>query len=323
MKIQGSIRLSYNGQLEVYKLLRERFDKMVESKKDSRWHYESRIKSQESYAQKLETGRFDTHSMEDLFAATIVVVSIDEIDKAEGFIASICDTVERRPKDAARTHKSPAEFPFDDLRLYVKLKPDPALPTGPIYDLVFEVQIKTYLQHAWVIATHDLAYKANNISWARQRIAFQAKAMLESVESTISSSEVIAAHSVAINKENSETEKLKAIVKLLQDNWNVSELPDDIIRLSRVIMDFCDSTKVSLESIREALKQETKSKRGVNLTNLSPYQVIVQSLLNTEEPELRKFLTSRKKNRFRVLLTSEIQIPAGYPSIADDKIIRC
>ncbi len=42
------------------------------------------------------------------------------------------------------------------------------------------------MQHAWGLATHDLIYKADEINWPKERIAFQIKAMLEQAEVTIS-----------------------------------------------------------------------------------------------------------------------------------------
>ena len=51
--------------------------------------------------------------------------------------------------------------------------------------MIFEVQIKTILQHAWSIATHDLIYKTDTVSWPKERIAFQVKAMLEHAEIAI------------------------------------------------------------------------------------------------------------------------------------------
>src|SRR6185295_542993 len=81
--------------------------------------------------------------------------------------------------------KGTHEFSFDDLRLYTKWKPDVTLPTPTFAGVVFELQIKTFLQHAWSIATHDLIYKTDSISWPKERVAFEIKAMLEHAENAI------------------------------------------------------------------------------------------------------------------------------------------
>ena len=67
------------------------------------------------------------------------------------------------------------------------------------------MQVKTFLQHAWGIATHDLIYKTDDVSWSRQRIAYQIKAMLEHAEMSIQEAGRLA-EAVALSKTQHDSE---------------------------------------------------------------------------------------------------------------------
>jgi hypothetical protein len=70
------------------------------------WFFFSRIKSDESFAQKIETGRVpDPERMEDFFACSIVVPTISSIHEAEGLVLQSYDCQERRPDDDRITRK--------------------------------------------------------------------------------------------------------------------------------------------------------------------------------------------------------------------------
>src|SRR5690349_1782379 len=82
-----------------------------------------RLKKAESFALKLETGRFSESSkLEDFFACTVVVDNLDQIKKAQELVKKNFVINAQRPKDLKFTHKDPSSFQFDDLRLYVTLK---------------------------------------------------------------------------------------------------------------------------------------------------------------------------------------------------------
>ena len=119
-------------------------------------------------------GRFEEPAaLEDFFACTVVVANTSELNQAEEMIRKNFKLRERRPKGKKTTHKTPAAFPFDDLRLYVTVRDDPPMPPTDLSGIAFEVQIKTFLQHAWAIATHDLVFKSDEVDWGKQRIAYQ------------------------------------------------------------------------------------------------------------------------------------------------------
>ena len=82
MKIVQSVQNLYTSKLTYYNKLKIKVDKILKSHKHESWHYTSRIKASESFALKIETGRFDINSIfEDFFACTIVVKNLNEIKR--------------------------------------------------------------------------------------------------------------------------------------------------------------------------------------------------------------------------------------------------
>lgn len=232
MKVPASVRRLFDDQREKNERLKEQIDKRIAGFKRPRWHYESRVKELPSFALKLESGRFlHPDALEDFFACTLVVANMTEVAEAEQLLVENFTVVERRPPDAASTHKAPDAFPFDDLRLYVTLPENPALPPNDLTGTRFEVQIKTFLQHAWSIATHDLVYKSDDANWSKERIAFQTKAMLEHAEVSIQEAEALAGCST-LAREDKATKQTKAAIALLKRQWPADELPTDVRRLA-------------------------------------------------------------------------------------------
>src|SRR5713101_558345 len=141
MKIPASIRRLYDDQNESCGRLKQRVDALVRPNLHERWHYESRVKSDESFILKIESGRFgDPSALEDFFAATIVVRNGSEISEAEKLVTELFSFQSRRPKKDDTTKKAPEAFPFDDLRLYVRWKDSTALPPTGLDYILFEVQ---------------------------------------------------------------------------------------------------------------------------------------------------------------------------------------
>lgn len=310
MKIPTSIRLLYNELQEIYDRLKTEVDKRITSFKETRWHYESRLKSIESFALKIETGRVSNPmELEDFFACTIVVENKSILKQAEDLINSHFDFQERRPPSEQLTSKYSRSFPFDDLRLYVKWKDDPALRSTGVAGILFEVQIKTFLQHAWSIATHDLIYKSDSVSWAKERIAYQIKAMLEHSEISILEAEILA-KSEHLNKTTKNIMNLLKIIELLKNKWTDSDLPKDTVRLARNIMSIMEYIDINLDRLNEILNEETKIDRGIKTLNLSPYGIIIQSLLNQEREKILNFLSSEPKG-FKIFIPQEIDIPTN------------
>lgn len=146
----------------------------------------SRVKTVESIAEKIETGRFGAWSeLDDLFACTIIVPTLRHEEEAITFCAATFQTttIVRR----GETQKAPEEFRFDSTRIKAKLRKPEGLEAAraSIYDVIFEIQIKSAFEHAWAVTTHDLAYKSAEVDWKRQRLAAQLKAIVEQLDMLI------------------------------------------------------------------------------------------------------------------------------------------
>ena len=307
MKILNSIDKIYQDQFSINTKLKEKVDFLIKKEIKSSWFFDSRIKKPESFALKIETGRFeDPTKLEDFYGCLIVVENTNEIEVAVTKIHKFFTEISRRPKEKDFTHKNTDSFPFDDLRLYIKLKKEEFLPPEPIDDITFEIQIKTFLQHAWTITTHDLIYKSDKISWSRERVAFQIKAMLEQAEVSISGVDRLA-ELPELTKENSKFKLLKEIQKIVTDLWPKADLPINVLRLSQNIYELIFALRLNSDELFTILNLETNAGRGVLIRDLSPYNIVVQSIINQKAATIKDYLKS-KKGKFKIFLPNEIDL---------------
>ena len=309
MKVPASVRRIYEDQLTFHSRLKTFVDKRIAGLKHPRWHYESRIKELDSFALKLESGRFDPPTeLEDFFACTLVVANAAEIASAEEKVASTFQVRGRRPASDAHTQKSSECFPFDDLRLYVTVPDRPSAPPTDLTGRRFEIQIKTFLQHAWSIATHDLVYKCDDADWSTERIAFQIRAMLEHAEVSIQQAEPLA-QSGLIAKEDPRTASAKATVRLVQSQWSMDELPKDVKRLAANINGVLEGLRVGCRQLETILNRGKAIRSGTHPSNLSPYATVVQYLCDLESDKMLALLKGPPGRR--VFIPEEVELPVG------------
>ncbi|WP_423800749.1 hypothetical protein [Neobacillus sp. SAB-20_R2A] len=146
----------------------------------------SRIKTIDSIAEKIETGRFKSWSLiDDLFACTIIVPTLSHEDEIIEFCRNVFDV--RDVKARGKAKKAPEVFRFDSTRITARLKRPSGLNVeeAPIYKVRFEVQVKSAFEHAWAVSTHSLAYKSSQVDWKRLRLAAQLKASVEQLDMLI------------------------------------------------------------------------------------------------------------------------------------------
>lgn len=321
MKIAKAIRDTYNSVKSQYERLSDDVRAKIEPQISSRgWFFVYRLKEVESFALKIETGRVDDPCrMEDFFACTVVVPTLLQVSVAEQLLEEFYDVETRRPSSDETTHKKSSDFVFDDLRLYLKRRMTTTGRNDDLEGMVFEVQIKTVLQYAWGIASHDLIYKTDNVSWPKERIAFQVKAMLEHAEIAIAEAERLA-DSPAISKCDGETTTTLEIIHVIRKLWSPERLPRDIKRLAESVhqvMKFCELSSSDLESI---LVKE-KRRIGVLPNNLSPYAFLIQALANSVDFDFKAKLSGSRNRRTKILVHSDMDLP-GWMKDPHSKIIR-
>jgi hypothetical protein len=307
MKITKSVRRLYDEQLELNQRLEVRVKELFEGSKPAAWFFRGRIKPLESFAQKLETGRGgDPSALEDFYACTLVVENRTSIGEARAFVERFCEIIRQKPEVPGQTHKRPDSFQFDDLRLYVRLR---ALrPDEPIAGVLFEVQIKTFLQHAWGIATRDLIYKGDQISWGKARVAYQVKAMLEHAE--VSIAEVNAyANSEALALNDDDTRKRNHVLDWLRNRWSPEQLPEDRRRLVDMILQISRGLQLSVDDIIAVVERDTGEGSGINLRNLSPYGIVLHAIFTYRRNAVHRFLRDRSpRQKLRLFLTEEMEL---------------
>ncbi len=320
MKIAKSIRNAYNSVTDEYKRLSEEICSRLEPEvKLNEWFFRHRLKELESFALKIETGRVDDpRRMEDFFASTIVVPNMSAVSDAEQLLEGIYEVYTRRPSHDETTLKKASDFVFDDLRIYLKFKTTSTGRNEDLEGLIFEVQIKTILQYAWEIASHDLTYKTDDVSWPKERIAFQVKAMLEHAEIAIAEADRLA-NSPAISKKDPETTSTLEIINVIREFWNREHLPNDLKRLARSILRVMNTCELKSDKLEAVLVKE-KQRIGILPTNLSPYAFLIQALAHNTDLDFKTKITSNLNERTRILIHDDMELP-DWMKEPNDKII--
>ncbi|MEE2570755.1 hypothetical protein V1638_15325 [Pseudarthrobacter sp. J64] len=296
MKIDDHLRKAYHQQRKVADRLKVQVDTEIQNRKPRTWHYESRPKEEESFALKVEAGRAKhPNAIEDAFACALIVPNFSDVKKAEDLIVDLYGPLEyKRPESYTVTTKSPSDFRFDDLRLYVTYKDQGYGPPSGLHGVLFEVQVRTFLQHAWNIATHDIVYKADNVSWRRERVAHQAKAALEQAEVTIESMAALEL-TAALPETNDRFRLVNEIIAALKEHWASDQLPRDLRRLADAIHDLLWNLRLNdIRTFKSLLNDGRERYGGNHNLDWSPYRAISQYLCEQHAEKFRSYLSNKK-----------------------------
>ncbi|MGF3054582.1 RelA/SpoT domain-containing protein [Microbacterium sp. YY-03] len=290
MTVPSSLRTAYREQKELAELLKKEVDAFLRSVPPG-WYVESRVKDEESFHQKMETGRYlDPLHLEDFFGAMVVVPLPSDLPKAIDFVETFFETKYRRPLDSDVAPHPASSFQFNDLRLYGTLRADDSLPASPIEEIVFEIQVRTFFQHAWSTATHDLVYKHPRFSWARSRVAAQVKAMLEVAEMSIDAIDELESSPVLPHSGSPEN-GLNELLSLVESHWNGEDLPANRKRMTETLSELAKVLNLDVEHVSELLERGA-NELGGHPAGWSPYQCVVDY---SSRYEAAKLLSALRK----------------------------
>ncbi len=302
-KVEASIRRAHSYLNEQYMTVQvEVREQLRETCEIQKWVFEDRLKSPESFASKLMTGRFQGYDIDDFYACTVVVPNLRGVSEAVKLVTECLDVIEKKPGD--ETKALPTSFGFDSVRLYCRTIP--SVNQQKRSDLKFEVQIKTLLEHAWAKATHDFSYKGAEASWAKERLSAQIKAVLDNVDLSINEMENIAA-SKFLNRRNPNYEMLSQITTYLKSEFGTSsdEHGHDYKRMAENIKRILTRADISLDELKACMAEEERLGRGKKSVNLSLSSSLLLGLLTHQSEKMNQAL-KRKDSRRPVTIPLEV-----------------
>jgi ppGpp synthetase/RelA/SpoT-type nucleotidyltranferase len=186
----------------------------------------SRIKTLSSLSEKIESGRYTKWSdIEDLIACAVVTPTLLEEEGVLSFLGTAFEEVVVKKRGGSQ--KPPDAFRFDSTRFVGRLRrPETVSVTEPVYQILFEVQIRSAFEHAWSVTTHELTYKGQEVSWNRLRLAAQLKGAAEQLDLLIIGFED------ASNKISPsswpEVQAKTDIANFFKEEFNTSKLPIEL-----------------------------------------------------------------------------------------------
>lgn len=189
MIIPKEILFKYNLLEPYFKKAKEIIDQtLLNYSSFHHFAYLSRIKSVDSLAEKIESGRYkDWDSIDDFIGAVIIIPHLNVENEVVNFLKDSFNEIFIKKRGS--TFKSPDVFRFDSTRFIGRLNKITTEET--IHQINFEVQIRSAFEHAWSVATHDLSYKSSSIDWKVLRLASQLKSSVEQLDMIITGAQKI------------------------------------------------------------------------------------------------------------------------------------
>lgn len=279
----------------------------------------ARIKTIESLAEKIETGRFQKWSdLDDLFACTIIIPTLSHEEEVIKFCKNTFNIIKIIKR--GQTKKPPDTFRFDSTRVHARLKTLDATNSDNIlniYDINFEIQVKSAFEHAWAVSTHDLVYKHSEIDWRRLRLASQIKATVEQLDMLILAFETTFEFIEDNNYDDIRIKrKLANEINKLFDNGKIPEelKPKDMSRFCDnlyKIFDLYKHDNIKETNLISMIKQEINSTQNSKIPrSISLFQYFVAILIE------KQIIKLSKSHKYYFHVTDELQ--SLYPNICTD-----
>lgn len=305
MKITSSIRSLYTDLYDIARELEQYVsDNVADFCLKNSYQYVHRIKSEESFAEKLETGWNEMH---DFFGITIVVPEYSHINKVKKFLSSSFKLVHQRPERP----KKPQDFDFDTPRYYYKCKKLLSLRDKSFCNFMFEIQIVTLLEFCWSKLFHDYSYKSSDISWGKERISFQIKALLKNADMIIHEADKLCGSKILKDCQDNYIQ-INKIKSFLLKHWDVSCLAKNLKRECESINTILKVSKIELNVLENIINKQTSVNRGASLINLSPHGAIIQSLLDVRHQGFIEYIQKKidhTRSGKMILIVDEIEVP--------------
>lgn len=120
-------------------------------------------------------------------------------------------------------------------------------------------------------------YKTGDkLSWAKSRVMYQIKALLENAEVAIAEAHKVSSADI-LQKKFPDLDDLNGVMDVYQKHWSDEALPSDLRRLSESTIFLLKILNKSINELDTLIDSETKAGRGSKLLNLSPYWIVVSS----------------------------------------------
>ena len=278
MKTPESFRTAFKRERQIGERLEETAGGQLRRLcKTNKWLFDGRVKGYESALAKLQQGQLASlNDMVDLYAATVVVPTRDQIPSAIEAVRAQFHTAEiRSPKPA--TLKSARTFMYDDVHIYASLGTTAPGLNPAIRDRRFEIQVRTGLQFSWWRATHDQVYKGPSSSWRLERTANQVRGSIELLDGVLA--DLPKAARMLDERKTPQDAEFSQVVGWLS-RWAPKQRPEDHRRFVLTVQSWLKQVGMTLQEVDTLLG----TKRACELIadeEITPAQVI--QILAAEE----------------------------------------
>lgn len=282
--------------------MKQRVDAILSAYAEERdGQYASRIKTIDSILDKVVLGNYEQLlDIEDLFAATIILPSAPIGETLTSFTEYLSGHFIKCETRSNRTRK-PSEFIYDDLHFILRFKDSAHLLNKALLSFSFELQVKSYLQHAWAKATHNSIYKAPIESWRASRVAAQTRAAVEMVEAALAIGENLLPDEA--DQRYKPIDDRVTVLGLLLEWWK-GEFPANRRRLGIFTLNSLKLAGLSIVDFQHVL-ESPRAKEIRNVKSVSLQQAILVLLLEKSLDSIVR--NAQEKGDQYLLITREME----------------